>query len=231
MTFHEIWSIIIPSVVGIMGILGGIWVGQHLSDRKESQKTAEELRKLRYLLNADFTLVNRMNLQAIKNIPKLRKTVNDITNIIPDISDNKKFVDYFAGFRFSVHEFTYWDSIISQGILFKLSEHDLRFITTSHKAISKTIKIQTDGFAQFGNGLFALTFGNNDADLIKTMKIKTVLIAHLDSMTRAHNSIQETITDVKNNISWIDLTVEPIQDYKTSEPKMKIDKKGSYTFE
>jgi len=231
MTFHEIWSIIIPSVVGILGILGGIWVGQHLSDRKENQKEKDELKKLQYLLNADFTLVNRMNEQSLENISKLENTVKGFTNIMPEIPDNDKFVEFFASFRFSVHEFTYWDSIMAQGILFKLSEHDLRFITTANKAISHTIKIQSEGFAELAKGLFNLAYGNNNSEMIKTNQIKIILNAHLDSMKRGNNSIKETITDIKNNIQWIDLSVEPIQNYKTSEPKMKIDSKGTYTLE
>ena len=231
MSFHEIWSIIIPSVVGVLGILGGIWVGQHLSDRKEERKSKEELRKLQYLLNADFTLINRMNQQALENSPKLENFVDGITNIMPEIPNNEKFVEYFAGFRFAVHEFTYWDSIMAHGILIRLSEHDLRFITTAHKTISDTIRIQTEGFAKFGEGLYNLAYASNDIDVIKTIRIKIVLKAHLKSMKRAHDSIQDSITHVKNNIPWMDLTVEPIQEFKDSEPKMKIDSKGTYTFE
>jgi hypothetical protein len=231
LSYHEIWSIIIPSVVGVLGILGGIWVGQHLSDRKEKKKSNEDLKKLQYLLNADFTLINRMNEQSLEKILKLANTVRGFTNIMPEIPDNDKFVEFFASFRFGVHEFTYWDSIMAQGILFKLSEHDLRFITTANKAITNTIKIQSEGFAELAKGLFSLAYGNNNPEIIKTNQIKIILNAHLDSMKRGHNSIKETITDVKNNIQWIDLTVEPIQNYKTSEPKMKIDSKGTYTLE
>lgn len=231
MTYHEILAIIITSVVGVLGILGGIWVGQHLSDRKEEQKSSEDLRKLRYLLNADFTLINRMNQQALKNIPKLENFVDGITNIMLEIPNDERFADYFIEFKFAVHEFTYWDSIMAQGILFKLSEHDLRLITTANKAIASTIKIQTNGFSQLGGELYDLAYVNNEDELVKIMKIKIILKAHMDAMIRGHNSIQEIITGVKNNVQWMDLTVEPIQDYKTSEPKRKIDSKGTYTFE
>ncbi len=231
MTYHEILAIIIPSVVGVLGILGGIWVGQHLSDRKEKQKSKDEFTKLQNLLNADFTLINRMNQQALENIPKLENFVDGITNIMLEIPNAERFIEYFAGFRFAVYEFTYWDPIMAHGILIRLSEHDLRLITTSHKTISDTIKIQTEGFAKFGEGLYNLAYGSNDIDAIKTIRIKIVLKAHLNSMKRAHDSIQDSITHVKNNIPWIDLTVEPIQEFRESEPKIKIDSKGTYTFE
>ena len=44
-------------------------------------------------------------------------------------------------------------------------------------------------------------------------------------MKRAHNSIQESITHVKNNIQWLDLTVEPIQEFKENGPQIKMTKK------
>jgi hypothetical protein len=231
LSLEDIGSIVIPSVVGIGGVLGGIWVGQHLSDRRENQKASEELRKLEYLLNADLTLINRMNLQALENIPILEKIVDDMINIIPEIPNNDKFVEYFAGFRFAVYDFTYWDSIMANGILIKLSEHDLRFITTVHKKVSDTIKIQTNGFAKFGEGLYNLAFASNESEINKTNNIKTVLKAHLNSMKRAHNSIDESIIHIKNNISWVDLTIEPIQEFKEDGPKMIVDSKGTYSFE
>lgn len=231
MAFHEIWSIIIPSVVGVLGVLSGIWVGQYLSDRKEKQKSIDEITKLKNLLNADFTLINRMNQQALENIPKLENFVYEITNIMSEITNVEKFIKYFADFRFAVYEFTYWDPIMAHGILIRLSEHDLRFITTSHKTISDTIKIQTEGFVKFAENLHNLAYGSNDIDAIKTINIKIGLKAHLYSMKRSYDSIQDSITHVKNNIPWIDLTVEPIQELRENGPKMKIDDKGTYTFE
>ena len=74
MTFHEIWTIIIPSIIGVVAVLSGIWIGQHLSDRQEEKKKNEDMEKIRYFLNADFTLVQR----TLKNMQESHSKLYDV---------------------------------------------------------------------------------------------------------------------------------------------------------
>lgn len=50
---------LIQTGIAISGIVGGLIGGHYLTISSERRKEKQELEKIRYLLNADYTLVNR----------------------------------------------------------------------------------------------------------------------------------------------------------------------------
>lgn len=221
---------IISLIIGLVVVLIGILIGQRLSDKREHQKAAEDLDKLQYLINADFSAINKINQRAIEYIPKFEKNIDGIVINLLKSSTAEHFQNHLNNLSLILIDFTYWDSIMSYGILFRLSGHDLKFITAVHTLISEMIPNQTKDFMTFTKSLSTLYF-SNVFDSSKIPAIKLELEAYLCLMKNSHNSIQESITHLKNNVSWIDLNVEPIQEFKFGPPKMKVDHKGTYTIE
>ena len=114
MTFHEIWSIIIPSIVGVVGILSGIWIGQHLSDRKEERQKTEELEKIRYFLNADFSLVQRTLTKMVKVHTKMHDNIVIKNQHDLYMSDRKTLEKLLVDLQIKTGYFSYWELLVTE---------------------------------------------------------------------------------------------------------------------
>ncbi|QLH07419.1 hypothetical protein [Nitrosopumilus ureiphilus] len=225
MTFHEIWSIVIPSVVGVVGVLSGIWIGQHLSDRKEERKENEVMEKMRYLLNADYTLINRM----ITNYEKSLKEWNDVIAKNDQIatlyvSDLNNMRDLIVAMGVKLGYFTYWDTITSSGNLMKLKPDELRIVNATHNSVSQIRNMQDESFRVFSNDVLTQIFQNTNMNQrISILRQKISL--YITNSLEACRIIKEHMINVKQNISWVDLKTEPILAYKgVSNQSNKIKK-------
>jgi len=223
MSFHEIWSIIIPSVIGVVGVFSGIWIGQHLSDRKEMRQKTEELEKIRYLINADFTLIKR---QTDNGITKEKETLEQLVNqngIAYYASSLEIFSDHLHKFGFSVGGFTYWDSLTSSGNLIKIEPDELRIITTTHRLVTKIISQQQESFDRFMKDILYSMFENPTTIQQRIEIFKSKYQLYYKLAMKGYEILQKHMFNAKENISWINLNTEPILEFKHQQDNVKID--------
>ena len=230
MTFHEIWAIVIPSIAGVVGVLSGIWIGQHLSDRKEERQKADELEKIRYFLNADFSLVQR----TLTSMQKIHKKMYDVI-VTKDQHDmgllnRKGLEELLVDLQIKTVYFSYWDLLVTSGSLIKLEPNELRIIENSHHSIIEYRRIETKTAKNLNDALIKNFVDKQSTRQAKKEFVKYKCKIYLDGVFETYDYIQERLTFLKNNISWINLEINPITKVK-NEPKMKIDSKGTYTFE
>ena len=198
------------TIIPFMTLILGLYVGQKITSYNEQRKEKKELTKIKYLLDADYTLINR-------NVKDLKENQNDgyealiNENIVYGLLNNRKmFQDYGHHFNFNVQGFTYWNSLMSSGKLIKLEPDELRIITVSHDSIMRIITQQQESFQIFLyeciNELFATSLDMESK--INIFKPKYDIYYKL--MIRAYDIIEKNVDGVKKNISWIELQSEPI---------------------
>jgi|APSaa5957512535_1039671.scaffolds.fasta_scaffold34494_3 hypothetical protein len=229
MTFHEIWSIIIPSIVGIIGILSGIWIGQHLSDRKEEKQKADEIEKIRYFLNADFSLVQRTLKKMKMDHIQMQDTI--ITKNQSDVYmlTRKTLEKLLTNLRIKTGYFSYWDLLVTSGSLIKLEPDELRIVESTHHSISEYRRIETQSSDSLNDQLIKIFLEKSLTTQDKKEIIKGKCELYFQGLFQTYEYIQERLDVLKNNIPWINLETEPI--IAKNKPKMKIDSKGTYSFE
>ena len=229
MTFHEIWSIIIPSVVGVGGVLSGIWIGQHLSDRKEERQKKDELEKIRYFLNADFSLVQRTLTHMIETHTKLRDNI--ITKNQSDLymKTRKTLEKLLVDLQIKTGYFSYWDLLVTSGSLIKLNPDELRIVENTHRSITEYRRIETEEVQRLNDELIKIFLEQSLTLQDKKEIIKGKCDLYFQGVFQTYKYMQERLRFLKNNIPWINLKTEPIT--PKNEPKMKIDSKGTYTIE
>mgnify|MGYP003965111595 FL=1 len=229
MTFHEIWSIIIPSIVGIIGILSGIWIGQHLSDRKEEKQKADEIEKIRYFLNADFSLVQRTLKKMKMDHIQMQDTI--ITKNQSDVYmlTRKTLEKLLTNLRIKTGYFSYWDLLVTSGSLIKLEPDELRIVESTHHSISEYRRIETQSSDSLNDQLIKIFLEKSLTTQDKKEIIKGKCELYFQGLFQTYEYIQERLDVLKNNIPWINLETEP--SIAKNKPKMKIDSKGTYSFE
>ena len=205
---------IINTIIPFMTLILGLYVGQKITSYNEKRKEKKELTKIKYLLDADYTLINR-NVKDLKENQNdgYKALINDF-KIVGLLNNLKMFQDYGHYFNFNVQGFTYWNSLMSSGKLIKLEPDELRIITLSHDSIMRIIAQQKELFNRFLyesiNELFTTPLDMKSKINIFKPKYDT----YHRLMINAYDIIKKNVDGVKKNISWIELQSEPIITFK-----------------
>ena len=126
--------------------------------------------------------------------------------------------------------FSYWDLLVTSGSLIKLNPDELRIIENTHRSIIEYRKIETESGQKLNNALLEKILDQNLSPQEKKNFVRARCELYFKELFETYDYIQNRLTVLKNNISWINLKTEPISELK-NEPKIKIDSKGTYTIE
>ena len=224
MGFHEI---LIPAVISAGSVFVGIWIGSRLSDRKENTLKKEELKKIRYLLNADFSLIQR-TLRNGKDVhTKWYNSIVVNNESYFYLSDEKSLMDLFVSTTIKTGLFTYWNALTSSGSFIKLEADELRIINVSHDNITKSRNMQLEQMDDMRNEILK-TVVKDLSTQEKSRIAQNHYKLYFKSLFETYHAIQNQLDILKNNIDWINLETEPIEKFRNNAPNMKVDSKGTY---
>jgi len=224
MTFHEIWSILIPSVIGFAGVLSGIWIGYHISNENERQREKKEIKKIQRLLTLDFSQIYRLNKKQHENNIKIIEQIQLTSNVNKYISDIESLIKFITKFSPKTI-FTNWNALETSGSLIKLDERDIVLIQLAHDKLLEIRDQELIIWADLKDKISKLL-------VIKDTRTQELFIKYILNYWNNEIPIQETRNnqfEYLKKINWIDLNASfnENNDGKT----MVVDGKGSYHYE
>jgi len=208
MTFHEI---LIPTLVSAGSVFAGIWVGKYLYEQKEEKQRKVELKKIHFLINSDYSVFNRI---LKTQVPLHKKLHNNIVNGIgvhDYCNDHEKLVQLLVALTMKLGSFTYWNTLISSGLLIRLDPDELGIIQVTHDGIEELVsnaKNMSDKLnLDLPRRLARLGLSEQEKERI----LKDVCKTHFDGLFKSYDVIQNMVNLANKNIKWIDLKAVPIQ--------------------
>jgi len=211
MSEDNIW---IQLGINLSGIFGGLFAGHYLTIWNEKHKDKEMLGKIHYLLNADFTLINRLVTRGQEEHREWYNALMDDNGALYYSSDLNVARDAVTALGMKIGNFTYWDSIMSSGGFIRLEPDELRIISTAHRVIT-TIKVQQDDtFQRFSLDLLKRLFEQPKTPQERVQIMKAQCKLHFMVLFQAYGIIEKHVKLVQSNIGWIDMKAEPIVELK-----------------
>lgn len=209
----------IATGIGTGGAIGGIFIGYYLTIGNEKRKNDEMLKKIKYLINADFTLANRTVQYAKSNCESMIQAFINGQSALHYTSSLDLMKEVIVGLSFRVGLFTYWDTIMASGSLISLNPDELRFITTTHTSITKIRNQSEESHQKFSFDILNRLFAQQLSNQQRAQILKQQLQIHFPNLLEACNIIQNHLKLLSENVPWIDLQAEPIQELRNSQQK------------
>ena len=115
MVLEELAAILIGAIIGSMASFSFFY-------NWEMKKRRDEIEKIKGLLNSDLVRVYDLAKEDLKNIQKLKPSLDEI---VENLYSRKYTVEqYFAGKHLSF-DFNFWSAITTSGSLIKLKENEI----------------------------------------------------------------------------------------------------------
>lgn len=210
-------DIIVQSGIAIGSVFLGLYAGARLSDRHENKKQQQELEKVRILINADFTLINRQIKNGVKNHKDWQEFINKGEGLAERLPNYDKLIDFLAALRIKLGGFTYWDALTSSGSLIKLNPDELRFVSVTHHTITEMLRLIDSSHDRLANNITKSIFIIQTPIEQKIQTVQKYCADYFKELFDTYDKLDKYVQQVKDNIEWIDLNFEPIKELKKSK--------------
>jgi len=228
MSFHEYLTIIAP----IVSVFVGIWVGQHLSDRKENQRNKDGLRKIKFLLNHDYS--------RIYHLCKKReeKAKHAYKKLYSDDNFARKFVNQTEAHAPLLSEiifgekFVFFDEITKTS-LNQLQWDELGVIVRTHNGITELVEALHQDWIKLGMTIttkFQESLTKRESEQVRINILRDHLKPQFQIIFDSYKTIWNLYEYIKK-ISWMNLdeAKEPSLEggiLQTKQEKKWVDSRG-----
>lgn len=210
-------DIIVQSVIAVGSVFLGLYAGARLSDRHENRKQQQELEKVRILINADFTLINRLVQNGIKTHKEWEEFIKKGEGLSEHLPNYDKLIDFLAALRIKLGGFTYWDALTSSGSLIKLNPDELRFVSVTHHTITEMLRLIDSSHDRLANNITKSIFIIQTPIEQKIQTVQRYCEDYFKELFETYDKLDGYVRQVKDNIEWVDLNFEPIKQLKKSQ--------------
>jgi len=231
MAFHEI-------LISVIAVFVGIFIGQHISDRRENQRKEEELKKTKFLISHDYSRIYHI----CKKREEKSKEIHE--KLYQDYNFAKRFVNHpeahtplMADIIFDA-KFVLFDAIHKTG-LYRLEWDELGVIVKTHNAIDELARAIERDWAKLGmeiTSIFQKSIQNNELEQVRVTHLRNQLNSYFQIIFSSYKTIW-TWYDYIKKITWINLDEVNQPSMEGGIPqtnfgkKIKVDSHGTYFYE
>ncbi len=201
MSFHEI---ILPSIVTLIGVFGGLIVGRHLTDRTERKKRDDELNNVKKLLSLDYSRIYHYYNNVSVSQRNFHGAYNLNTNILlPFVIDANSLQDLLVMLTFT-KKFAYWDALFSSGSLIRLPPRDLEIIQVSHDTILATMNNQENAWQALALELERVVTNVGLTPNTRVLVFQRNINQYFRSLFAGYETMNVMVNAIRE-IDWLDL--------------------------
>jgi len=201
MSFHDL---IIPAVIALIGVFGGLFAGRSLTDRSERRKRDDELNNIKKLLSLDYSRIIHYYNNKSASHRNFHGVYNLNTNaLLPFVIDEKSLQDLMVMLTFT-KKFAYWDALFSSGSLIRLPPRDLEIIQVSHDTILATMNNQENAWQALALELERVVTNIGLAPNTRVLVFQRNINQYFRSLFAGYSTMNVMVNAIRE-IDWLDL--------------------------
>ncbi len=190
--------------ISIYSALVGAVVASILLFAHERAKDKREIKKIRSLLNSDFSALYDLMMKDRERIKKEYKKLNDDELANSIMSTSLSISDFYHDYG-NYYDLEFWDAIVSSGSLLKLEKEEIRGAQSVYNSLNwynKSIRELQDGAGDQLEGLLEEVMESENGP--DAEEITELLSDYFKSIL---GWLEDCISDIENlkRFSWINL--------------------------